>query len=60
MIREEWLEDDESVYPDSLIVKHINYINWIQKHYPEIHKECIDAIIDLKEVVNEETHTRSH
>ena len=39
-IREEWLNDDECVTYKWAVKHWVEYIEYIKKNYPEIHKEC--------------------
>lgn len=52
MVEEAWLDEGGIVIQEFIVTKHVNYMNWIGKNYPEIHKECINAIVDLKEIVD--------
>ena len=39
-IREEWLNDDESVYSDKLVTRLLAYVAYVKEKYPNIDAEA--------------------
>ena len=50
MVESAWLDEGDCVIREKLVDGYIKYIKWIEKHYPNIHKKCINEIIELKEL----------